>query len=189
MKRILILSGSPRKKGNTAAIVNSLIEKLQGVAKPQVLHIKDLDIHSCIGCGSCQKVSGEVGCVYKDDFDMVYQEMMATDLILYTTPVYVWGFTSIMQKLMERQCAFVKWSVDGAPERLLKGMKVMLLATSGGAIETNIDLLSEIYRREVNYNRMLDTGIYTVGDCTTPDTIADKASVTSEAMYQRILSA
>ncbi len=65
----------------------------------------------------------------------------------------------------------------------------MLLATSGGAIETNLDLLSEIYRREVNYNGMLDTGTYTVGGCTTPDAIADKALVTSEAMYKRIFSA
>ena len=59
---------------------------------------------------------------------------------------------------------------------------VMLLATCGGEPETNLDLIEEAFRREVDYVKARLVGRYGLGNCTTPAELGARADATAAAM-------
>ncbi|RKD30297.1 flavodoxin family protein [Lacrimispora algidixylanolytica] len=85
---IIGIIASQRKEGNTAFIVNKLLEgaKDQG-AKTQSFHFSDLNINPCRGCMACHK--GAEGCVIKDDMQKIYEEMEHADAIVLGLPIYM----------------------------------------------------------------------------------------------------
>jgi len=66
--KICILMGSPRKKGNTAALLAPFCEELQKTgAETEVFWLYDMDIRPCTACRTCQKDWSVFGCAQKDD--------------------------------------------------------------------------------------------------------------------------
>lgn len=85
---IIGIIASQRKEGNTAFIVNKLLEgaKDQG-AQTQSFHFSDLNINPCRGCMACHK--GAEGCVIKDDMRQIYEEMEHANAIVLGLPIYM----------------------------------------------------------------------------------------------------
>ena len=90
MSNILILNGSPRKKGATASLMNALIEG----AKENGNEIKEdyitsMNIKACIGCDSCLRT--HKGCVQKDeDMTAIYDDLTWADVVVFVSPQF-WG--------------------------------------------------------------------------------------------------
>ena len=86
--RIIGLSASPRKEGNTAWVVDKILEgaKEQG-AETQSWRFSDLDIKPCRGCLVCHK--GAQGCVIKDDMQELYRALERADVLVLGSPVYM----------------------------------------------------------------------------------------------------
>jgi multimeric flavodoxin WrbA len=83
------LVGSPHKTGNTAWIVNQILEgaKQQG-AQTQSYSSSELDIKPCRGCLSCHN-NGDQGCVVNDDMQKLYAAIEDADAIVFGSPIYM----------------------------------------------------------------------------------------------------
>ena len=70
-KKIVILNGSPRKTGNTSALVKAFMEGAESVGNPVTEFFLDkMDIHGCKGCFGGHS-SKECPCVQKDDMAQI----------------------------------------------------------------------------------------------------------------------
>ncbi len=79
---------SPRKEGNTAWLVNQILEgaKEEG-AETEAWYFNDLVIKPCQGCLGCHK--GDKGCVIKDDMHKLYVAIEHADAVVFGSPIYM----------------------------------------------------------------------------------------------------
>jgi multimeric flavodoxin WrbA len=86
--KIIGFNASPRKNGNTAWIVNKILEgsKEQG-AEIQVWNFNDLDIKPCQSCYGCKK--GDLRCVINDDMQKLYEALEHADALVLGSPTYM----------------------------------------------------------------------------------------------------
>lgn len=100
MKKILAVVGSPRRNGNTHILVSKITEGAQtNGAVVDELFLGDLSIKECNGCHICWKGKD---CSKKDDMQAVYPKIMQSDIIIFGTPVYWYGPTSLMKAFIDR---------------------------------------------------------------------------------------
>ena len=100
MSRILIVNGSPRKNGVDAAIIGEISKRLTPKGHDvEVLNICDMDIHGCIACMSC-KSTGK--CFRNDDMQGIYDKIRASDMLIFTTPVYFGAETGQLKTFIDR---------------------------------------------------------------------------------------
>ena len=102
--KILGISGSPRKNGNTAFAVRHALEILQGEgAETQFIELAGKDIHHCTGCWACQK---DRRCVFDDDMTAILAAMRACDGLILGSPVYFGMVSGLMKNMMDRTVPF-----------------------------------------------------------------------------------
>lgn len=180
--KIATVLGSPRKHGNTAAVLERF-ESLAG-ATHQIdrINITDHAVKGCLGCDACFKVMDRPGCVQRDDADVLFERLLAADVIVYATPLYSWSFAAQMKALIDRHYCLVKWADGCVINALFKGKRAALLVTCGDAAENNADLIQEIFDREMRYLGGEVVGKYIVPHCTTPDRLGEKAERTAREM-------
>lgn len=100
---VCILMGSPKKKGNTAAILKPFIEELENYnSNIEVIWLYDCKIEPCIACKKCQDNLFDFGCYCKDDVQKIFKKILMCDLIVFATPIYSWYCTSPMKALLDR---------------------------------------------------------------------------------------
>lgn len=84
-KKVLILSASPRKGGNSDLLCDQfMLGAKEAGNQAEKIFLRDKEIGYCIGCGSCF-ASHE--CVQTDDMDEVLEKMIAAEVIVMATPV------------------------------------------------------------------------------------------------------
>lgn len=102
--KVLIISGSPRKGGNTDMLCDRFAEGARDAGNQVTkLRVADLDIHMCTGCDSCVRTGT---CVYRDDMARVRDEMMAADAIVFASPVYFYTISAQIKALIDRMVPF-----------------------------------------------------------------------------------
>ena len=93
MKKVLILSSSPRRGGNSDTLCNRFMvgaqEKGHNVEK---ITLADKNIGYCTGCGACYGGAGP--CPQKDDAAGVIGKMVEADVIVMATPVYFYAMSA-----------------------------------------------------------------------------------------------
>lgn len=95
--------GSPRKNGNTAALLAPLADELaKNGAETETLWLYDCDIRPCVACRCCQTAAGEFGCPQRDDAGVLFHRILRCDLLLLATPIYSWFCTQPMKALLDR---------------------------------------------------------------------------------------
>ena len=104
-KIITILFGSPRKNGNSAALVEAFTEGAaeKGV-EVMVFDLHNMDISPCSGCNSCQD-DPESGCVIEDDMGVVYRQLTASDAVVFAGPVYCFSVSAQTKIAIDRMYA------------------------------------------------------------------------------------
>ena len=181
--KITTILGSPRKKGNTATILNCFEELINSQHEVERINISDNVVKGCLGCDACQKVIDQPGCVQKDDFKEIIEKVINSDIVVYASPIYVWDFSSQLKALIDRHCCLVKWKKRTNAKYLLEGKQTVLLATCGGSAESNGDLIQEVFSREMDYLHCQVLGKYIVPLCTIPSELGEKAKQTAQQMY------
>ncbi|WP_298706271.1 flavodoxin family protein [uncultured Veillonella sp.] len=106
-KQILILNGTSRKKGNTAALTASFRKGAEEKGhKVQEIFVDDLTINSCVGCNQCTKRGAEPNpCIQKDDMIKVYEGFNGADIIVLASPIYYWAITGALKTVVDRTYA------------------------------------------------------------------------------------
>ena len=99
-KKVLVISSSPRKGGNSDILCNAFAEGARETgADVKIVRIADLNIGYCTGCYACQKTGK---CAIKDDAQSVIDKMMAADVIVLASPVYFFSISAQLKALFDR---------------------------------------------------------------------------------------
>jgi multimeric flavodoxin WrbA len=105
MKKVIAINGSPRKKWNTAALLNKALEGAasQG-AETELIHLYDLNYKGCISCFACKLKNGKSygKCACKDGLTPVLEQIGQADALLLGAPIYLGTMTGEMQSFLER---------------------------------------------------------------------------------------
>ena len=102
-KKVLILSASPRKGGNSETLCAEFTrgaEESGNVVEMVRLHGKKMGF--CTACYACKKTGK---CVQKDDVAEILDKMAAADVIVLSTPVYFYQMNAQMKTLIDRTMA------------------------------------------------------------------------------------
>jgi multimeric flavodoxin WrbA len=133
--KILGLSCSPRREGNTEILID---EALQGAkhegAEVELYSVSDKDIKPCDGCGTCYG-SGE--CQIKDDMQNLYPKLLVANGIIFGTPIYFYSMAAQAKTVIDRTIALNR------PEKSLAN-KVGGVVVVGGSLGI-IDALKDLY--------------------------------------------
>ena len=90
-KKVVIISGSPRKNGNSDTLCNQFQRGCQDSGhQVSKITLRDKQIGFCRACYACRK-TGE--CFQKDDAFYIMQEMCEADVIVLATPVYFYSIS------------------------------------------------------------------------------------------------
>ncbi|MGL4851491.1 MAG: flavodoxin family protein [Phocaeicola sp.] len=104
MKKILILSSSPRRGGNSDLLCDQFLRgALDAGQSVEKIFLRDKNINYCTGCGVCA-VYGKP-CPQKDDAAEVIEKMINAEVIVMATPVYFYTMCAQMKTLIDRCCA------------------------------------------------------------------------------------
>lgn len=154
-KKILVLMGSPRIKGNTDLLADAFIEgaKESGNSITKINVCKN-KTSGCLNCQYCVKHNGE--CVLKDGMDEIYPLLDKTDILVFATPLYYYGFSSQLKAVIDRFHA--KSSMGG-----IKPMQSILLSV-GADDEAAFKPLITTYKAILDYLKWEDLGIIAVGN-------------------------
>ena len=103
-KKILILSSSPRKNGNSEMLCDRFLAGAQEAGHDaEKILFTNKKINYCTGCGNC--FNEKKGCAQKDDMAEILDKMIAADVIVMATPVYFYAMCGQMKTLIDRTCA------------------------------------------------------------------------------------
>ena len=99
--RVLALMGSPRIKGNNAALLAALLEGLEsgGAADVWKLNLHQIQVRPCMSCNACSQ-TGE--CVQRDDMTAIYPLLNQSDLLVMAAPIYFSGLCAQAKLLIDR---------------------------------------------------------------------------------------
>ncbi len=102
--KVIAFNGSPRKKGNTAMLINSVFDELQkeGI-ETEFLQLGGKDIKGCLGCMKCFELQNNTCVTRKDDiFNEYFQKMIEADGIIIGSPTYFSNVSSEVKALIDR---------------------------------------------------------------------------------------
>ena len=99
-KKILVISTSPRKGGNSDALADQFIRGAQEAGNQvEKVSLYDKTIGFCRGCLTCQSTQH---CVIQDDANTIVQAMLSADVIVWATPIYYYGMSGQMKTMLDR---------------------------------------------------------------------------------------
>ena len=102
-KQVLVILGSPRKKGNSSALAAHISRGAESAgAEVETLFLQDLKISPCRGCDTCKKNDSK-GCAINDDMQEIYEKLIKADAWVTASPVY-WFTMSAQTKIFMDRC-------------------------------------------------------------------------------------
>src|SRR5208337_3352580 len=103
--KVIGFNGSPRKKWNTASLLQKALEGAASKgAKTELIHLYDLDYKGCISCFACKTKDGKSygTCAVKDDLTPIFKKVEKADAIILGSPIYFGRVTGEMASFYER---------------------------------------------------------------------------------------
>lgn len=88
-KKVLVISSSPRRRGNSDQLADAFIEGAQEAGHiVEKISLHDKQIGFCKGCLGCQKTQH---CILRDDMDDILPRMQQAEVIAFASPVYFYS--------------------------------------------------------------------------------------------------
>lgn len=99
-KKVLIISASPRKGGNSDYLCDEFLRGAQEAGNEvEKIFFRDKKINYCLGCGACYNTHK---CVQKDDMAEILEKMVKADTLVFGTPVYFYTMDAQLKTLIDR---------------------------------------------------------------------------------------
>ena len=171
--KVLSLFGSPRRKGNTATVLRWVEDELEVQGhRVESIPVTSLTINGCLACAKCKRSPKEPGCVQKDDGNGVIDKMVSSDLVLYASPLYYWGFSAPMKALIDRcYCLFRGACGSAEHSSFVDSQRQALIVTAADPFENNAELIQTSFQRMLVYTKARSAGALFVCNSTTPDAL------------------
>lgn len=104
MSKVLILSGSPRRDGNSDLLCQQLARgAIDAGNSVETVHVAEKKVAPCIACYHCRDNGGK--CVYNDDEAEILQKMVDADVIVFASPVYFYSIDAQLKAVIDRTVA------------------------------------------------------------------------------------
>ena len=101
--KILVFNGSPKKeRSDTMRITRAFLGGMNEAAPQEVqsINVADMHIEFCRGCFACKYNGGR--CATDDDMREILEQMLASDLLLFSFPLYCCGMPAMLKNIIER---------------------------------------------------------------------------------------
>ena len=148
-KKIMVLTGSPRKNGNTNTVAAWFVDGAKEAgADVEVIDVSQLKSrhNGCIACMGCQK-SEKYECTVDDEIRPVLAKIPAMDVLVFATPTYFFGPSAQLKSVMDRMYSLIKFDpAKGHYVHNLAHLKWGLICTGGGDIEHSISLVEQTFK-------------------------------------------
>ena len=163
-KKVLILSGSPRKGGNSDLLCSEFACGAQESGnETEIIRVAAKKIAPCSGCYFCRAHGGQ--CAHQDDMAEVLQKMIDADVIVMASPVYFYSIDAQLKAVIDRTLArwtevknkefyYIITCADGAKQSVM---------TTLDCLRAYADCVSGAVERGVVYG----TGVYQKGEIKT----------------------
>ncbi|HEY3424690.1 MAG TPA: flavodoxin family protein [Negativicutes bacterium] len=154
-KNILVLTGSPRKGGNTDKLADAFIAGARQAGHTTVTFTTaDKHIKGCIDCQTC--FSKGSACSVPDDFANLAPLLEQADIVVFATPLYWFTFSVQLKAAIDKFYSFV------IGKRPLKVKESMLLVCGGGTDSNTYDGIVKSYKLIADFLNWKDSGIVIV---------------------------
>lgn len=131
-KKIVILNGSPRKKGNTSALTAEFKRGAEESGNSvQEFFLQGMKIGGCLGCCGGGK-DADSPCVQKDDMGKIYPAYREADIVVLASPLYYWTLSGQLKAAFDRLFAVAE--CDANYTNPVK-QTVLLMAAEGNEFE------------------------------------------------------
>ena len=107
MKKVLILSGSPRKGGNSDVLCDEFAKgALSAGNEVEKIRIAEKKISYCTGCYFCKNSGGR--CAINDDMGEILEKILSCDVLVLASPVYFYSICAQLKAVIDRSVA--RWT-------------------------------------------------------------------------------
>jgi multimeric flavodoxin WrbA len=116
--KILVLNGSPKKDlSDTMHITRAFLEGMKEAAPQEVrvIHTVDQHVEYCSGCFSCMRNGGV--CIHDDDMRSILEEILSSDLLVLSFPLYCYGMPASLKAVMDRTLPLSRMTMRRAGDR------------------------------------------------------------------------
>ncbi len=148
--KIVILSGSPRKMGNTEIMTQAFANTVSKKHKVEIIPVANKKINGCIACKYCYAHDGV--CSQQDDMTPIYESLKTADMVVFASPIYWFDITAQLKTVIDRMYAF------GSVGFHFHKTALLLDAGADGYV---FDAAIRQYKSMVNYLKWEDMGIIT----------------------------
>ncbi len=146
--KILVITGSPRKNGNSNTLADNFIKG----AKEKGHNIVRFDsafknVHPCVACNKCG-MDGD--CVFNDDFNYIKENIVDSDMVVFATPMYYFGISAQLKAVIDRF-----YSING---KIHTTKKAALILTYADTSKKEAEPIKTHYEVLLNYLSWQDAG-------------------------------
>lgn len=162
-KKIIVLNGSPRKNGNTSALVKAFREGAESAGHSVTeFWLGGMKINGCRGCCAGGK-NPESPCVQKDDMEQIYPAYKEADVVVLASPLYYWTISGQLKCAFDRLFAVAECDPGYTNPRK---ESALLMAAEGNGFEETVywydRLMGHIGWKDCG--KVLCGGVMAVGD-------------------------
>lgn len=146
--KILVLTGSPRKGGNSSTLADNFIKGAEENGHKVVrFDAAFKNVHPCIGCNKCG-MNGD--CIFQDDFEFVRRHIIDADMVVFATPMYYFGISAQLKAVIDRF-----YAING---KIHQPKKAVLLMTYANTSPAEAEPIKKHYEVLLNYLGWQDAG-------------------------------
>ena len=98
--KIVVLTGSPRKNGNSAYLAEQFIKGAE--EKGHDVFRFDCAFKQVEPCRACNRCGMDGPCVFNDDFQELRSHLIDADMVVFATPMYYFGISAQMKRVIDR---------------------------------------------------------------------------------------
>jgi putative NADPH-quinone reductase len=177
-KKIVVLTGSPRKNGNSFAMTDAFIKACEGkgyeVARFDTAF---MNVNDCVACQTCYR--NEKACSQNDDFNEIASAIEVADSVVFSCPVYWFGVPASLKAVIDKFYAF---SVGGKVYSMSGKNTALITCWEESGLDVG-DGVKFTYRRSVSFmgwnsvGEVAIPGIYQAGAVHQTDGVIQSAKL------------
>lgn len=158
--KVVILNGSARKNGTTAALLQHFQKGLEAAGHEfyrfdAAFH----DVHPCIGCDKCRRTGS---CAFAaDDMKELNPHLLAADALVFVSPIYYFDLNAQLKTVIDRF-----YANDAA---LCDGKKAVLLTAMADTDPATAEAANACFTHIARYHDWQIAGILNIGGCSGPE--------------------
>lgn len=166
MKKILIIQGDGRPKGNTRQLVDTFAQgAMEAGHEVEIVSLNKIQVNGCLGCNACRYGKP---CIQKDGFNELVPKIEEADCIVFASPLLFWTISSKLKAFVERFYCIAEENPNpplGRYEKYPVKDAALMMTSADNFFWTFEQTVSYYQFAIVNYIGFHDRGMLLAGGC------------------------